>query len=234
MIDSIRFGFPETYHAQPRQWSGFTPASVDTRQQVYYFNTQTVLPIDRINLQLPERNTLVKVLLESSYSEKGPWFSRYHGLLYELQYGENTLKNPDIHQSVLSHRHWRLTILNGEGKFVGEPVLKLGWIPEELLFVATGESPFTLAYGSARVEPVDAPLAQLLSESTIKKQGHLVKPARLGATIDLGDDSRLQPPKPPIDWKRYLLWAILVIGVAALAFMALRLYKQMEEQQAEE
>ena len=154
--------------------------------------------------------------------------------MYDLQYGDSTLKNPDIHQSVLSHRYWRVTILNGEGKFTGDPVLKLGWIPEELLFVATGESPFTLAYGSARVGPVMAPLTQLLSESTIKQQGHLVKPARLGATIDFGDDSRLQPPKPPVDWKRYLLWAVLVLGVAALAFMALRLYKQMEEQDSKE
>ena len=232
-IDSIEFRFPETSQAQPRQWSGFTPVKFDDKQQSYYFHTKTVLPVDRINFQLPERNTLVKVLLESSYSEKGPWFSRYHGLLYDLQFGENSLKTPDIHQAVLSHRHWRLTILNGEGKFVGEPVLKLGWIPEELLFVATGESPFTLAYGSARVGPVDAPLAQLLSKNTIKKQGQLVKPARLGSMIDLGDDSRLQPPTPPTDWKRYLLWAVLVLGVIALAVMALRLYKQMEQQESE-
>lgn len=234
MIDSIRFDFPETYQAQERQWSGFTPVKVDSKHQAYYFNTKTVLPVDRINFQLPERNTLVKVLLESSSSEQGPWFSRYHGLVYDLQYGDSTLKNPNIHQSVFSHRYWRVTILNGEGKFVGEPVLRLGWIPEELLFVASGESPFTLAYGSARVSPVVAPLTQLLSESSIKQQGYMVKPARLGAAIDLGDDSRLQPEKPPVDWKRYLLWAVLVAGVMALALMALRLYKQMEEQAPEE
>ena len=233
-IDSIRFHFPDTYQAQPRQWSRFTPGKVDAKHQTYYFNTKTVLPVDRINFKLPERNTLVNVLVESAYSEKGPWYSRHHGLLYDFQYGDSTLKNPDIHQSVRSHRHWRVTILNGESKFVGEPELTLGWIPEELLFVATGESPFTLAYGSARVGPVIAPLAQLLSESTIKQQGHLVKPARLGATIDFGDNSRLQPPKAPVDWKRYLLWAVLVLGVIALAFMALRLYKEMEQQESEE
>lgn len=234
IIDSIQFHFPETYHAQPRQWSTFLPNKIDEEQQSYYFNTKTALPVDRINIKLPERNTLVNVLIESASSEKGPWYGRYHGLLYDLQYGQSALKTPDIQQSVHSHRFWRLTIINGEGQFSGEPVLRLGWIAEELLFVATGESPFTLAYGSARVEPVAAPLTQLLSVSTIKQQGLLIKPAKLGSTIDFGDDSRLQPPKPPVDWKRYLLWAVLILGVAVLGFMAMRLYKQMEEQETEE
>lgn len=233
-IDSIEFHFPETYHAQERQWSTFLPGKVDEKQQSYYFNTQTALPIDRINVKLPERNTLVNVLIESATSEKGPWYGRYRGLLYDLQYGQSALKNPDVQQSVHSHRYWRLTILNGEGQFSGEPVLRLGWIAEELLFVATGESPFTLAFGSARVEPVAAPLAQLLNASSIKQQGLLIKPAKLGSLIDFGDESRLQPLKPPVDWKRYLLWAVLILGVAALAFMAMRLYKQMEEENPKE
>mgnify|MGYP000287745099 CR=1 FL=1 len=230
MIDSIQFHFPETYHAQERQWSTFLPVKVDEKQQSYYFNTRTVLPVDRINIKLPARNTLVNVLIESAPSEKGPWYGRYHGLLYDLQHGQSALKNPDIQQSVDSHRYWRLTILNGEGQFSGEPVLRLGWIAEELLFVATGESPFTLAFGSARVGPVAAPLAQLLNASSIKQQGLLIKPAKLGSLVDFGDESRLQPPKPPVDWKRYLLWVVLILGVAALAFMAIRLYKQMEEE----
>jgi len=232
-IDSIKLDFPETYHAQPRQWSTFTPTRIDETQQSYYFNTETVIPIDRVNVDLPARNTLVKVLIESAATEAGPWYTRYHGLLYDLEYGQSNLHNPNIHQSVNSHRHWRLQILNGEGRFGGEPKLKLGWIAEELMFVATGESPFTLAYGSARVGPVAAPLAQLLSASTIKQQGALIKSAKLGSSIDFGDDSRLEPPKPPVDWKRYLLWAVLILGVAALAFMAMRLYKQMEEEGAE-
>lgn len=229
-IDSIQFHFPETYHAQSRQWSTFFPVKVDAKNQVYYFNTNSVIPIDRVDVQLPERNTLAMVLIESAHSEKGPWYSRYHGLLYELIHGQSVLKNPSIYQPVHSHRHWRITLLNGDGLFNDDPVLRLGWIPEELVFVATGESPFTLAYGSARVGPPDAPLAQLLSTKTIKQQGHLIKPARLGSSIDFGDESRLHPVKPPVDWKRYLLWSILILGVIALAFMVLRLYKQMEHQ----
>jgi hypothetical protein len=233
-VNSIQFEFPETYRGQERNWSDFVPVHFDEKQNAYYFNTKSVLPVDRLNVKLPQRNTLVNVLVESAAAKDGPWYTRFRGLLYDLQYGQNNLKNPDIHQPVHSHRYWRLTILNGEGELSGEPSLKLGWIAEELLFVATGESPFTLAYGSARVGPVAAPLAQLLSKRSIKQQGRLIKPAKLGAEIDLGDESRLAPPKPPVDWKRYLLWAVLILGVAALALMAMRLYKQMEEQDAEE
>jgi hypothetical protein len=50
----------------------------------------------------------------------------------------------------------------------------------------------------------------------------------------LGDASRLKPAPPPRDWKRYLLWSVLVLGVLILALMALRLYKQMDNESPNE
>ena len=237
-LTGVMAQFPSNYQAQERKWSTFTVTAFDESRdndqgdnnRYYYFDTHSVLPVDRVNIELPQRNTLVRVTLQSSASDKGPWLSRYQGLLYNLQFEGNSIKAPDRQLSVTTHRYWRLRILDKEGQLGGMPQLRLGWIPEQLYFTAQGEPPFTLAYGSAKVKAAATPLAQLLNVDDIQKHPQLIKVAQLGSRITLGNPSTaLTSPKPPADWKRLVLWGVLIVGVAALAFMALRLYKQMEQ-----
>jgi hypothetical protein len=228
MLTSVLAQFPATYQAQDRQWSSFAVTSVDDKNNIYYFDTHSVLPVDRVNIELPHANTLLQVSVESAASQQGPWYPRYRGLLYDLQFQGKQLKTPDQILSVTTHRYWRMQILSQEGQLDGKPQLRLGWIPEQLYFIAQGEAPFTLAYGSARVGPVQTPLAQLLNLEKIQQQQQLIKAAQLGSRIELGNKDKLKPARPPTDWKQIVLWLVLLGGVAALAYMALRLYKQMD------
>ena len=230
LLDKVVLSFAQSYSVepQPRQWTEVTPQRYDDKTHTYYFNSGAMLPIDRISVGLPQRNTLVRVNIESAETEQGLWYSRYHGLLYDLQQEGERLTNPDILLGVNSHRYWRIQVFAEAGQLGGDPLLKLGWIPEQLLFVAQGEAPFTLAYGSARVDAISTPLSQLLRVQTQQQQDKLIKLAKLGSKVELGDASRLKPAPPPRDWKRYLLWSVLVLGVVILALMALRLYKQMD------
>lgn len=234
LLDSVLARFPESYQSQERHWSVFPVTSTDSQNNYYYFDTHSVLPADRVNLDLPQPNTVLQVALESAAAVNGPWYPRYQGLLYNLQFESNQLKTPDQILTVTTHRYWRLHLQNQEGQSGGNPQLRLGWIPEELLFLAQGEAPFTLAYGSARVDAVNTPLAQLLRIDDVQKQQQLIKAAQLGSPIELGNADSLKPPRPPTDWKQILLWSVLILGVAALAFMAMRLYKQMDQRGAGE
>lgn len=227
--------FQVNFTEQPRQWSIYQLLNRDEIHGYYYFDTKGVFPADRLAVQQLQRNTLVRVSIESSRKMDGPWYTRYSGLLYDLQYGTERVSTTSIHLPVVTDRFWRVQVLDTEGSLGSEPVLQLGWLPEQLLFVAQGESPFTLAYGSATVERMITPLPQLLlNEDELRKQGKLIKSARLGSVVQLGDKSRLQPPRPPIDWKQYVLWFVLVLGVLVLAVMVMRLYKQMEKHTSEE
>jgi hypothetical protein len=49
----------------------------------------------------------------------------------------------------------------------------------------------------------------------------------LGPVVEVGGGDRLTPVAPAPDWKRYLLWAVLVLGVAMLARMALKLSRAL-------
>ncbi|MBI1424479.1 MAG: DUF3999 family protein [Gammaproteobacteria bacterium] len=228
-LSGVGARFPAFLQEQDRQWSDFPVTDTDSENQYYYFDTRSVLPADRVNIVLPQPNTLIQVNLASAPTEKGPWYTRYYGLLYNLQFEGNELKTPDQVMSTTTHRYWRLQILSKEGQLEGKPQLRLGWVPETLYFIAQGEAPFTLAYGSARVGPMDTSLAQLLTLDKIQHQQQLIKAAQLGSRIELGNKDKLKPAHPPTDWKQIVLWLVLLAGVASLSYMAMRLYKQMDQ-----
>jgi hypothetical protein len=98
----------------------------------------------------------------------------------------------------------------------------VGWYPQELLFVARGDGPYTLAYGSGRVRrddaPIDAVLANLDEESRTR-----IREATLGAPYDLGGKDVLAAPR---SWRREILWAVLIGAVVVLGAFALRLFRE--------
>jgi hypothetical protein len=57
-----------------------------------------------------------------------------------------------------------------------------------------------------------------------------IQSANTGAQVTLGGEARVQVPAPPLPWKKWLLWTILVSAVLTLAMMAYRLLKQMGPQ----
>lgn len=233
-LSGVMAQFPTLYQSQERQWSEFHVTSKDSDKHIYYYDTHSVLPADRISIKLAQVNTLVSVALSSAASMKGPWHSRYHGMLYDLQFEGEQLKTPAQVIHATTDRYWRLQILSGEEQTGGESQLKLGWIPEQLYFIAQGEAPFTLAYGSARVKPVSTPLPQLLNIDKVQNSQRLIKAAQLGSRIELGNLDKLKQLKPPADWKQVVLWLVLILGVATLSIMALRLYKQMDQSRPSE
>jgi len=227
-LDTVMAQFPASYQSQERKWTSFDSTSIDSSSNTYYFDTHSMLPADRLNISLPDAYTLVQGVVESASSVKGPWYQRYSGLLYRLRYESSQLATPDQSIPVTTQRYWRLRLLGQEVRLDGKPRLRLGWIPETLYFIAQGEAPFTLAYGSARVGPVNTPLKSLMTTDHLRNQLGMIKPAQLGSPIELGNKDKLRPATPPPDWKKILLWLILIFGVAALSYMAMRLYKQMD------
>ncbi|MBI3562538.1 MAG: DUF3999 domain-containing protein [Gammaproteobacteria bacterium] len=231
-LSQVMAQFPESVQAQPRQWIQITSTPVivsDSKEQVFGFDTQGYFPVDRVNLVLAQHNTVLRAKLESSANANGPWQEQYTGIFYDLQYEGKLLQTPELSIASSVHRYWRLRVAPGETKFNGMPMLKLGWIPEQLLFTAQGEAPFLLAFGGIKIAPTNSVLGQLINVDSIANTGQMIKPARLAARITLGDSSVLEPPQPPLPWKKWILWAVLVIGVLVLALMAYRLTAQMNQ-----
>lgn len=186
------------------------------------------LPYERLRVSFPQKNTLARVTLKSKQDKIEPWTTDYIGLLYNL-----TMKGTFFEKTeVACYRHtdnqWLLSIDPNDGGIgKGIPSLELGWMPQTLYFVARGEGPFTVAYGSGTAEPWKGGVNALLSGMEKKDEKQFIMEASMTSVIELGGRKQLEKPKGPVPWKRIILWAILLGGVCLCAWMALSLVRQM-------
>ncbi len=127
-------------------------------------------------------------------------------------------------------RHWRLTVDASESTISSAiPRLALGYRPHDLFFLARGSGPFTLAFGSAAVEPLKVNVAALFEGIGRHREDSLerwVTPQ--GAQLVLGGPQRLSPVPKPLPVRRIVLWSVLLAGVLIVAGMALRLARRLK------
>ncbi len=195
----------------------------------YYFTLDGHFPISGVSLLMPQRNTVVRATLYSRSDDSVPWQRRYQGLFYDLEREGHRLRSEPAKLSALSHTQWRLEVpQSGGGLGRGLPQLELEWHPQRLLFVARGESPFTLAFGRQQTEAdavaIDPLLRRIGDDET---QTRFIKSAQAEQWFELGGEARLRPAPPPLPWQKWLLWAVLLGGVGMLALMVSSLYRQM-------
>ena len=212
-----------------RRWITLAPSAEETRRGSYEFHAAGHFPIDRLRVLLPQDNTVVQAKIFSRAGGEAQWQVRHRGLFYRLQHEGHTLQNDTITLPVISDPYWRLELdMEGGGAGRGEPKLELGWVAHELFFVTRGETPFSLAFAAAEVEPPQSDLAPLLQALKKREKGvGFIKSAIPGSYFELGGERRLRPEPPPPPWEKWLLWAVLVLGALTLALMARSLYRQM-------
>ncbi|MBF0205231.1 MAG: DUF3999 family protein [Desulfamplus sp.] len=131
---------------------------------------------------------------------------------------------------VTSDRFWRIKVSQdgaGLDNAVYPPVLKVGFRPHEILFVARGNPPYTLAYGS--VKKMQSNSKQGIPDTIFKAVNRdEIVDATYGAPTILGGDGALKKLPPPFPWKTWILWASLIGGVALIGFMVWSLARQMK------
>jgi len=199
----------------------------------YEYDSAARLPVDRVRLRFAEKNTLVKARLFSRPDQEATWRYRQSGIFYELSFDQTSLVQDTVSVGLSPDRYWRVEIEEGASGDPGNiPIIELGWVPYELLFVARGEGPFMLAYGSARLgeEGLNNSAPELLTQVMGEDEDALLKEAVLLPKTVLGGPELLVPEPPPLPWRKWLLWGILVVGVGIIARMALSLGKGMNRE----
>lgn len=121
-----------------------------------------------------------------------------------------------------SARAWRLQLIAGSD--MQAPVLQLGYRPGAIVFLAQGRAPYRLVAGRADAA-VTADVMQPVLAALRARNGHAWQPlvASLGSRTALAGDAAYLPA--PRDWKTWILWAVLALGAATVAWFALRLLR---------
>jgi hypothetical protein len=192
----------------------------DTRRPAdFEFDLEGHIPVERIDLRLAEPNSVVEVQLYSRKNTKDAWNLVTRGRFYRIHtpYGDD--RNQPIDVPLTRDRYWLARVPEGNPLFAGELSLAAAWHPSELVFLAQGNPPFVLAYGSGSLRVPRTDLTSFIS-------GIAVAPAALGDAKNLGGVARLAAARPPVQWRRWILWLVLFGALAALASMAHRLLEE--------
>jgi len=228
-ITSMQAIFPEQSGDQPQLWNRYSGKRVDNEEHTAFeYEVPAHLLIAAINLYLEQKNSLLQGAVYSRQNPEHNWRLRHRGLFYRLQFPETELINPAIPVTTTTDRYWRIEY-HRERSSLGTavPALQLGWKPHQLVFLARGEGPFTLTYGSARASTEQAPVNTLLDNLKQALETLPIQQARLGQAVSPGKLEVLSPEPPPLPWRTWSLWASLVIGVLVLASLAWRLHRQI-------
>jgi hypothetical protein len=158
-------------------------------------------------------------------SLEGPWLPvAYRTLLYELDYGGTQFASPPVVVGRNDKRYWRVTPAEPLARDRVELELRY---PQELLRVAAnGTAPYLLAAGTR--------VAEAGPDTTFAAVWRQLDPsaapaaATLGPMRELGGADALAAPRV-FPWRTAALWTVLVAGVVAVGFMAVRLAREMHD-----
>lgn len=209
------------------KWLELGGRGVDVRGRAvattFEFDGAGRFPVQQVDVALPG-NHAVEWILESRDHADGDWIYRA-GPWVAFQVGAQPAgadsRSPARElPGVVRDRLWRL---RASAPVTGTPVLRLGYRPEVVVFVAQGAAPYTLAAGSAQARRAPSPLPQLVAEMR-RQRGAQWQPAQayLGAPRTLAGEAALAPAR---DWKAWLLWGVLGLGALVVAGFAATLLR---------
>ncbi len=229
-LTSIRAGYNREARNHPRTFQRLTGTSSSHTEQGkkgYQYDSKGFFPVDQLKVRLAEQNSLAQVTLFSRANEKASWQRRSSFLAYRLTVDGVSLDNGTISINRTTDRYWRLEVAGDSGTHQ-MPTLEIGWLPGQLLFLAQGEQPYTLAYGRAELQATRYQVDRLLKAVAPQSEKKLVAPAQAGSEKILGGGER-RTVAQKLPWQQWLLWLVLLVGVLLVGMMALKLYREMNE-----
>jgi hypothetical protein len=215
--------FPARAQLLERKTLVVAGAATGDRPDGFEFDTGGMRPVDRVRVVFEEGNAVAEAAVFSRQEPEGEWRQRFTGWFYSLERIGALVRNEPVRVEPTTDRYWRLELVSGQPWTARPPSLEIAWVPDLLTVVAQGDGPFTVAFGSATVAPADRTTDGVLRDIGSDQRSALISSARASVVSTLGGESRLQPPPPPLPWKTWLLWGILIFGVVLLAWMVRQL-----------
>jgi uncharacterized protein DUF3999 len=233
VLKAVRLELRSEAPQPPRVWLALAGVAGKASGE-WLFDTGGHFPVDRVRLQLPELNTVAQVQLLTRERVDDRWRPAASGIAYRLAGDPGDVVSPELRANSNSDRYWMLRVdQKGGGLGTGEVRLEIGWLPHELVFAARGAPPFTLAYGNDKATPGAAPLAVVLPQRPDGSTPSALA-ATVGAIAARAETSFAAQPLRFVreiteqrDVRKWLLWGALVAGVLVLAWMAMRLLREL-------
>ncbi|RON59038.1 DUF3999 domain-containing protein [Pseudomonas frederiksbergensis] len=210
----------------PLVWS---PPLAGTRLKdgEYTWQLPMGLNVERVQIELNQPNSLAPVNLSGRRESSLPWQPLSSGLLYRLtQNGQDVVQN-ELQLSGQTVQQLKLTVdERGGGLGVEAPTVKFAVRSTQVVFLARGAGPYTLALGSATVKTANLPLSTLIPDYSPAKFASLGKATVDGGAVVTQAPTAVAAATADTNWKKFGLWAVLLLSVLFLAVMAVSLLRK--------
>jgi Protein of unknown function (DUF3999) len=181
------------------------------------------MPVDRLQLSIASANAVLPAEVLSKRKLSDPWMPVARYTFYRIQQRSLTVTNPELSIPVSRHRYWKIRF--AQAAAIPEPIaLRAGWLAENVVFVAQGEAPFRLAYGSARAQDSALQIQSVVPGFGTDRAPQIVSASLQDQQVLAGPAAQVTPP----NYKKVSLWAALAIGAGVLAWMAWSLTRDMK------
>lgn len=203
------------------------------------FSLPFATPVAAIGITPQGSNVLVPVRVLGRNTSQQPWTPLAQAVVYSLQTAGAAQRSGTIALPAYRGNSWRDIRIEADAKtqgFTAPPTVSVEFEPVQLVFVASGDAPFTLAAGlkpgnsqgdgasnSYLPLPSLVPGYQPAQENTLPlARIEVAAPGAANAPVsvqapDLGNKTST---------KTMVLWAVLLAGVLALGLMAWALMRQ--------
>lgn len=196
----------------------------------YYVTLNGAFPVDRIRFDMRD-SRVVELSVYSRGNEQAPWMRRGGGKAFRITHAGGVVNSEPLSLNRTTDRQWKI-VAEAKDAVAGLPSLgaEFGWLPHRLQFLPQGAGPYTVAYGNGLAAPADFGVASLKHtvDRALGKEEPTVANAQIVSTQLLGGPSKLAGPG--LNHKAFLLWAVLLAGVALFGAMAVKLYREMKSQ----
>lgn len=176
------------------------------------------LPVQQVEVRLSAGGDgIVGIQLEQQSGDR--WLPLAAGTAWRIAIGGETLGSPPLSMSPHGPGPLRLKL----ARALPPPRLVLGYAPDRVVVLTSGEPPFRLLAGSARHRHVATPMGDALA-AVRQRQGEDWQPplAAVGPAQPLAGASALAPKA---DGGRIALWLVLGLGALVVGGLAWRLLR---------
>jgi len=187
-------------------------------------------PLTSLRIAL-ENEGVLPVELSWRSGEKAPWQPLTKTVLYQW----DGKRSPDLRLSGQQVEAVRMMTINAR---LPETLPELSGARDsyQLVFNTQGKGPYMLAWGNRAAQKADIGLDMLIPAS-LRNADYLNDLPWAGAqeSVMLGGKARLtatSAAEQQSRWKTLLVWGTLILGVAALALMAWRIWREVKKDPA--
>ncbi|MBV4475495.1 DUF3999 domain-containing protein [Pseudomonas botevensis] len=227
VLTSVQLKSSDPRHVPlPLVWSQALAGS-SAKAGEYTWQLPMGLNVERVQVELKQANSLAPVTLAGRRESSLPWQPLGSGLLYRLsQNGQDVVQN-ELQLYGQTVQQLKLTV-DERGGGLGEqaPTLKYAVRATQVIFLARGDGPYSLALGSALAKPANLPLATLIPDFTPAKLATLGKATVQGEAVVTQTTTTTTTAVAETNWKKIGLWAVLLLSVLFLAAMAFSLLRK--------